>query len=141
MLCLTPEAIAQRKAPGRTTPGGQPRYSDLSDIAHHLPDPPAPGRVYSAGLVCPFRRGPGQWMEEKHGEDTAVVIPLRSTVIAEGTTGLPDQRNRRPARIQEKERLDWQAATDYGKRALVESMIACFKMLTGIRLRARTFVG
>lgn len=29
-LWLTPEAIAQWKAPARTTPGGQPRYSDLA---------------------------------------------------------------------------------------------------------------
>lgn len=41
--------------------------------------------------------------------------------------------------IQKKGRLAWQKAIGYGKRALVETMMACWKTLIGTRLRARGF--
>jgi len=41
--------------------------------------------------------------------------------------------------IQEKGRLAWQKAVGYGKGALVETMMACWKMLIGTRLRTRVF--
>jgi hypothetical protein len=41
--------------------------------------------------------------------------------------------------IQDKGRLAWQKAVGYGKRALVETMMACWKTLIGTRLRARDF--
>ncbi|MEG5901899.1 IS5/IS1182 family transposase, partial [Enterobacter bugandensis] len=39
----------------------------------------------------------------------------------------------------EKGRLFWQKAMKYGKRALVETMMACWKALIGFRLCARRF--
>ncbi|WP_410172369.1 hypothetical protein [Enterobacter bugandensis] len=63
----------------------------------------------------------------------------RATAVAEETTGPPGQRDRHLALIQEKRRLAWQAVVGYGKRALVETMMACYKTLIGPRLRARGF--
>jgi hypothetical protein len=74
-----------------------------------------------------------------HGEGITVAIPPRSTAVPEDTTGPPCQRDRHLAMIQEKGRLAWQNAVGYGKRALVETMMACWKTLIGTRLRARGF--
>nr|WP_255344356.1 IS5 family transposase [Enterobacter sp. BIDMC 29] len=74
-----------------------------------------------------------------HGEGITVAIPPRVTAVAEETTGPPCQRDRHLVLIQEKERLAWQAVVGYGKRALVETMMACYKTLIGPRLRARGF--
>ena len=74
-----------------------------------------------------------------HGENITVAIPPRSTAVPEETTGPPGQRDRHLAMIQEKGRLAWQKAVGYGKRALVETMMACWKTLIGTRLRARGF--
>jgi hypothetical protein len=35
--------------------------------------------------------------------------------------------------------MKWQAATDYGKRSPVETVIGRYKSITGRRLRARSF--
>lgn len=43
------------------------------------------------------------------------------------------------AMIQEKGRLAWQKAVRYGERALVETMMGCWKKLIGSRLHARGF--
>ncbi|KTA91795.1 transposase [Aeromonas salmonicida subsp. smithia] len=76
-----------------------------------------------------------------HGEGVTVAIPPRATAVAEETTGPPCQRDRHLAMIQEKGRLFWQKTVGYGKRALVETMMACWKALIGPRLRARSFAG
>ncbi len=73
------------------------------------------------------------------GEGIIVAIPPRVTAVPEETTGPPSQRDRHLVMIQEKGRLAWQKAVGYGKRALVETMMACWKVLIGIRLRARNF--
>lgn len=75
----------------------------------------------------------------EHGEAIRVAIPPRSTAVSEETTGPPGQRERHLALIQEKGRLAWQAAVGYGKRALVETMMGCYKTLIGPRLRSRGF--
>jgi hypothetical protein len=41
--------------------------------------------------------------------------------------------------IAERGRLNWQAATGYGKRALIETTMGRYKALIGPRLRARCF--
>lgn len=74
-----------------------------------------------------------------HGEGITVAIPPRVTAVPEDTTGPSCQRDRHLAMIQEKGRLAWQKAVGDGKRALVETMMACWKTLIGPRLRARGF--
>lgn len=49
------------------------------------------------------------------------------------------QRDRHTMAIAERGRLKWQAATGYGKRALIETTIGRYKTLIGPRLRARCF--
>lgn len=73
-----------------------------------------------------------------HGDGITVAIPPRITAVLEETTGPPCQRDRHLAMIQEKGRLFWQKAVRYGKRALVETMMACWKALIGCRLRDRS---
>lgn len=74
-----------------------------------------------------------------HGENITVAIPPRSTEVPEETTDLPGLRDRHLSMIQDKGRLAWQKTVGYGKRALVETMMACWKTLIGTRLRARGF--
>lgn len=83
--------------------------------------------------------GPTYAVIADHSEAIRVAIPPRSTAVPGEITGPPGQRDRHLALIQEKGRLAWQAAMGYGKRALVETMMACYKTLIGPRLRARGF--
>jgi hypothetical protein len=53
--------------------------------------------------------------------------------------GPPTQRDRHLAMIMERGRLAWQAATDYGRRSLVETTMGRYKALIGSRLRACGF--
>jgi hypothetical protein len=68
-----------------------------------------------------------------------VVIPPRSTAVSSGKPGPPTQRDRHLQMIADRGRLAWQAATGYGRRALVETTIGRCKVLIGSRLRARGF--
>ena len=74
-----------------------------------------------------------------HGDSIEVVIPPRSTAVPSGEPGPPTQRDRHLAMIAERGRLAWQAATDYGRRALIETTMSRYKALIGPRLRARGF--
>lgn len=49
------------------------------------------------------------------------------------------QRDRRLETIADQGRLAWQAAADYGRRALIEATMGRCKALIGLRLRARGF--
>jgi Transposase DDE domain len=74
-----------------------------------------------------------------HGDGIEVVIPPRSTAVPSGEQGPPTQRDRHLKMITERGRLAWQAATDYGQRALIETTMGRYKSLIGPRLRARGF--
>jgi hypothetical protein len=62
-----------------------------------------------------------------HGTDIEVVIPPRSTAVPSGEVDPPTQRDRHLAMIAERGRLAWQAATGYGRRALIE--MVCLQTL------------
>ena len=69
----------------------------------------------------------------------AVTIPPRATAVPgqkAGTTST--QRDHHIQQIAEKGRMSWQAATGYGRRALVETAFFRYKVLIGRSLRART---
>jgi len=71
-----------------------------------------------------------------------VVIPPR--VTAQPSTQFESKPCRRDTHlllIQSLGRLDWQEATGYGKRALVESTMGRYKSIFGARLRARHWRG
>ena len=74
-----------------------------------------------------------------YGYGIDVVIPPRSTAVASGEPGLLSQRDRHLEMITEQGRLAWYAATDYGRRSLVETTMGRYKALIGPRLRARGF--
>jgi hypothetical protein len=59
--------------------------------------------------------------------------------VPSGEVDPPTQRDRHLARITERGRLAWQAETDYGQRALIETTMGRYKALIGPRLRARGF--
>jgi len=75
----------------------------------------------------------------KHSADAAVVIPPRANAVERPDTDLSCQRDRHIAAINANGRMKWQAATDYGKRSLVETVIGRYKLIIGHRLRARSF--
>jgi len=68
-----------------------------------------------------------------------VVIPPRSTAVPSGGLHPPTQRDRHLKMIADQGQLAWQAATDYGQRALIETTMGRYKALIGPRLRARGF--
>ena len=72
-----------------------------------------------------------------HGDEIEVVIPPRSTAIPSDELGPLAQRDRHIEMINERGRLAWQKATDYGRRSLVETTMGRYKALIGPRLRAR----
>jgi hypothetical protein len=69
----------------------------------------------------------------------AVVIPPRSTAVPSGELDPPTQRDQHLKMIVEQGQLAWQAATDYGRRALIETTMGRYKAIIGPRLRARGF--
>ena len=75
----------------------------------------------------------------RHSDAAQVVIPPRSRAVQCSDTGPPGQRDSHITAIAERGRLNWQAATGYGKRALIETTMGRYKALIGPRLRARCF--
>ena len=76
----------------------------------------------------------------RHSDAAQVVIPPRSKAAQRSDTGPPGgQRDSHITAIAERGRLNWQAATGYGKRALIETTMGRYKALIGPRLRARCF--
>jgi transposase len=69
----------------------------------------------------------------------AVIIPPRSTTVSSHTAETTHtQRDRHLRMIQERGRLSWQKAVNYGRRPLGEVAMMRYKNLIGRRLRART---
>ncbi len=68
-----------------------------------------------------------------------VVIPPRTTAVPSGELDPPTQRDRHLKMIADQGRLAWQAANNYGQRALIETTMGRYKALIGPRLRARGF--
>jgi transposase len=69
----------------------------------------------------------------------AVIIPPRSTAVPSNTAETaPTQRDRHLRIIQERGRLGWQKAVNYGRRSLGEVAMMRYKTLIGRRLHART---
>lgn len=75
----------------------------------------------------------------EHSAGAAVVIPPRANAVERPDADLSSQRDRHIAAINADGRMKWQAATDYGKRSLVETAIGRYKSIIGHRLRARSF--
>jgi transposase len=75
----------------------------------------------------------------EHSAGAAVVIPPRANAVERPNTDLARQRDHHIAAINADGRMQWQSATDYGKRSLVETAIGRYKSIVGRRLRARSF--
>lgn len=75
----------------------------------------------------------------RHSPNAKVIIPPRGSAVETNNTGPPDQRDDHIATIAREGRMTWQAATGYGKRALIETAIGRYKALIGLRLRTRSF--
>jgi transposase len=70
---------------------------------------------------------------------TAVIIPPRSTAVpSNNAETAPTQRDRHLQVIQERGRVGWQKAVNYGRRSLGEVAMMRYKTLIGRRLHART---
>jgi transposase len=69
----------------------------------------------------------------------AVIIPPRSTAVpSDMAETAPTQRDRHLPIIQERGRLGWQKAVNYGRRSLGEVAMMRYKTMVGRRLRTRT---
>lgn len=75
----------------------------------------------------------------KHSAGAVVIIPPRANAVERADTEPPSQRDRHIATVNNDGRMNWQAATGYGKRSLVETAIGRYKSIIGRRLRARSF--
>ncbi len=74
-----------------------------------------------------------------HTPDAAVIIPPRSTAVPCVTAETNStQRDRHIQLIEERGRLGWQRAVDYGKRSLAEVAMFRYKKLIGRGLHTRT---
>ena len=74
-----------------------------------------------------------------HTPDAAVIIPPRSTAVPSDTAETaPTQRDRHIEMIEERGRLGWQRAVNYGKRSLAEVAMSRHKKVIGRGLHART---
>jgi hypothetical protein len=98
------------------------------------------GRIVLVTADGAYNGAPTYLTIAAHGDGIEVVIPPRSTAVPSSDPGPPTQRDRHLAMIAEPGRLVWQAATDYGQRALIETTMGRHKALIGPRMRARGFV-
>jgi hypothetical protein len=74
-----------------------------------------------------------------HTPNAAVIIPPRSTAVPSAASDTdPTQRDRHIQLIEERGRLGWQRAVDYGKRSLAEVVMFRYKKVIGRSLHART---
>jgi transposase len=70
--------------------------------------------------------------------DAAVIVPPRSTaVLSDKAATAPTQRDRHLLCIAENDRMAWQKASGYNRRAKVEAAIGRWKQLIGDGLRSR----
>lgn len=76
----------------------------------------------------------------RHSPGAKVVIPPRSNAVERPNAQSCCQRDDHIASMQIDGRLKWQVATEYGKRALVETAMGRYKGVIGPRLRARSFL-
>jgi IS5 family transposase len=75
----------------------------------------------------------------EHGAHIRTVIPPHMTAVLSDEAG--SQRDRHIDMIEAKGRLEWQKATGYGRRSLVETTMGRYKRIIGPQLRARSFAG
>jgi len=75
----------------------------------------------------------------RHSAGARIVIPPRSKGVERPNAQASCQRDDHIASMQIVGRVKWQAATGYGKRALVETTMGRYKGVIGPRLRARSF--
>jgi len=74
-----------------------------------------------------------------HTLNAAVIIPPRPTAVPSAASDTdPTQRDRHIQLIEERGRLGWQRAVDYGKRSLAEVAMFRYKKVIGRSLHART---
>jgi len=75
----------------------------------------------------------------QHGDNIEVGIPFRKTSVPDTESSSSSQLDRHLFMINKEGRLEWQEATGYGQRALVETSMGRYKSITGPRLRSRGF--
>ena len=74
----------------------------------------------------------------RHPEAAIIVPPRAGAVPSDAAETAPTQRDRHIEAIAERGRMDWQKASGYNWRALVEADIARFKRVIGDGLRSHT---
>lgn len=76
---------------------------------------------------------------DAHHPEAAVVVPPRVNAVPSNTAETaPTQRDGHLRAIGGQDRIRWQAASGYNRRALVEADVGRFKRVIGNRLRSRT---
>ena len=78
-----------------------------------------------------------QSVAERGAHIRTVIPPHATAVLSAGFN--PSQRDGHIDMIEAKGRLEWQKATGYGRRSLVETTIGRYKRIIGPQLRARAF--
>ena len=108
--------------------------SQVGPLLDHIPGPVNAVLADGAYDGEPVYRS----ISERH-PTAAVIIPPRATAVPgqKADTTLT-QRDHHIQQIVEKGRMSWQAATGYGRRALVETAFFRYKVLIGRSLRARS---
>lgn len=76
----------------------------------------------------------------RHSPGARIVVPPRSNSVERPNAQASCQRAGHIASMQIDGRLEWQASTGYGKRALVETAIGRYKGVIGPLMRARSFL-
>ncbi|MGI4942591.1 MAG: IS5 family transposase [Janthinobacterium lividum] len=113
--------------------------SDVDDASQVSP------LLDQAGPVASFTADGAYDRDGVYGEvarrspEAAVIVPPRSGAVPSDTAGTaPTQRDRHVQHIAERGRRDWQKASGYHWRALVEADLSRFKRVIGNGLRSRT---
>jgi transposase len=98
-----------------------------------------PGQIASVTADRAYDGEPVYRIVAQRDPAAAVIIPPRSTAVrSNNAETAPTQRDRHLEVIQERGRLNWQKAVNYGRRSLGEVAMMRYKTLIGRRLHVRT---
>jgi len=75
---------------------------------------------------------------ERHPAATIIVPPRATAVPSQAAASAPTQRDRHLQLIAERDRMAWQKASGYTKRARAETAISRYKRVIGDGLRSHT---
>ena len=124
-IWVTDDTLKQWRAPRRTTPGGQPKYSNIA--------------IETCLTLRTIYKLPLRQTQGLMRSIARLMGPPKNAVLALKSRDDPSLRDQHIAQIQTYGRLAWQVRSGYNQRSRAEAQIGRWKSVIGPKLRSRRF--